>query len=312
MARFKLLNEPSGMTHLGSTFTAAEARAAGLQPYQLSGPRYQRLFRGGYARAGSDVTDIDRLALAMRMLPSARFVSHQSAAAILGGVVPESSDVHVGTFQRRKATSPGLRLHFFANEPELIRFRGLPMTSAAQTFLNLARPLELVDLLVLGDSLVHQQRVTPDELRRFCAERSTDGVGRAREAAALVRVGVESPNESRLRLLLVSAKLPEPIVNFPIIDARGREKRRIDLTYPEFKLAIEYDGRRHIDRENRWRADVARREELEGAGWRFVIVTAADLFGDPAGVIRRIVTALRQAGCRVAEPDLSWRRHFAA
>lgn len=300
------------MTHLGRTFTAAEARAAGLQPYQLSGPRYQRLFRGGYARAETEVTDTDRLALAMRMVPSARFGSHQSAAVILGGVVPDSSDVHLGTFQRRKATSPGLRLHFFANTPELIRFRGLPMTSAAQTFLNLARPLELVDLLVLGDSLVHKRRVTPGELRRFCAERSTDGVGRAREAAALVRAGVESPNESRLRLLVVSAKLPEPVVNFSIVGAGGFEVRRIDLAYPEFKLAIEYDGRHHIDRENRWRADVVRREELEGRGWRFVIVTAADLFGDPGGVIRRIVTALRQAGCRVDDPDVSWRRHFAA
>ena len=300
------------MTHLGRTFTAAEARAAGLQPYELSGSRSQRFFRGGYARAGIEVTDFDRLALAMRVVPSARFGSHQSAAVSLGGVVPESSDVHLGTFQRRKATAPGLRLHFFANQPELIRFRGLSITSAPQSFLNLARPLELVDLLVLGDSLVHKQRVTPGELRRFCAERSADGVGRAREAAALVRTGVESPNESRLRLLIVSAKLPEPVVNFSIVDAHGFETRRIDLAYPEFKLAIEYDGRHHIKRENSWRADLLRREELEAAGWRFVIVTAADLFGDPAGVIRRIVAALRQTGCRVGDPDAGWRRHFAA
>lgn len=300
------------MTNLGRTFTAAEARAAGLQPYELSSPSYQRLFRGGYARADTDITEHDRLALALRMVSSATFGSHQSAAELLGGVVPESSDVHLGTHQRRKVTSAGLRLHFFANQPELIRFRGLLLTSGPQTFLNLARPFELVDLLILGDSLVRKSRATPDELRRFCAERSADGVGRAREAAELVRAGVESPNESRLRLLMVSAKLPEPVVNFPIINGRGFEMRRIDLAYPEFKLAIEYDGRHHIDRESQWRADVARREELESAGWRFVIVTAGDLFGDPAGVIRRIVTALRQAGCSVGDPDVSWRRHFAA
>lgn len=300
------------MTNLGRTFTAAEARAAGLQPYELSGPKFQRLFRGGYAKADTKVTHRDKLSLALRALPAARFGSHQSAAICLGGVVPESSDVHLGTFQRRRATSHGLRLHFFTHTPEIIWFQGTPITTAAQTFLNLARPLELIDLLVLGDSLVHQGSVTPEALRRFCNERSADGVGRAREAAALVRAGVESPNESRLRLLVVSANLPEPTVNLPVFDGAGRMVRRLDLGYEDYKIAVEYDGRHHIDRQDQWRADLARREELERAGWRFVIVTAADLFRDPAGVIHRIALALRDAGCPVPDLSLGWRRHFVA
>lgn len=300
------------MTNLGRTFTAAEARSAGVKPYELAGPQFQRLFRGGYARAGTKVTHHDRLRLALRAIRPAMFGSHQSAALCLGGVVPESSDVHLGTFQRRRATAEGLRLHFFANSPEVMWWQGLPVTTPAQTFLNLARPLELIDLLVLGDSLVHKAPVTPEALRQFCAERSADGVGRAREAAALVRAGVESPNESRLRLLVVSAHLPEPTVNLPILDARGRVVRRLDLGYEQHKVAVEYDGRHHMDRQDQWRADLARREELERQGWRFVIVTAADLFGDPARVIHRITMALRDAGCPVADVDLGWRRHFAA
>lgn len=312
MRRRVVRTDASGMTNLGHTFTAAEARAAGIQPYELSGPRFQRLFRGGYARADAVVTERDRLALALRVVPAFRFGSHQSAAKVLGGTVPESSDVHLGTHQRRKTSAPGLRLHFFAQRVELVQFGGVPMTSAAQTFLNLARPLELIDLLVLGDSLVHKGRVTPGALRQFCAERSADGVGRAREAAGLVRQGVESPNESRLRLLLVSASLPEPVVNFEVSNERGFVVRRVDLAYPDVKVAIEYDGRHHIDREGQWRADLVRREELERQGWHFVVVTAVDLFRDPARVIHRIVMALRAAGCRVPDPDLGWQRHFAA
>lgn len=300
------------MNKLGRTFTAAEAAAAGLKPHELSGPDFQRVFRGGYARAETEVNEHDRLSLALRLVPSAGFASHQTAAKHLGGIVPDSSDVHLGTHRRRKTITPGLRQHFFACKPELIRFNGALMTSAPQSFLNLARPLELIDLLVLGDSLVQAQRVTPDELRRFCAARSSDGVARAREAAAMVRTGVESPNESRLRLLVVSAGLPEPVVNYPITDSRGLVTRRIDLAYPEQKVAIEYDGRHHIDREGQWRADVIRREELEGDGWRFVIITATDIFRDPSGVIRRIVNALRQAGYPCTEAGYGWRRHFAA
>ena len=37
---------------------------------------------------------------------------------------------------------------------EAVQHQGLPMTCATQTFLDLAGDLDLVDLVVLGDSLV--------------------------------------------------------------------------------------------------------------------------------------------------------------
>ena len=45
-------------------------------------------------------------------------------------------------------------------------------------------------------------------------------------------------NESRLRMLIVLAGLPEPKVNHKLLDERGRVRRRLDLSYPDLRLIV--------------------------------------------------------------------------
>jgi len=69
----------------------------------------------------------------------------------------------------------------------------------------------LTELVTAGDSLVRRAGVEPDRLIEAASSaRGVRGARLARQAAALVRRGVDSPMESRLRLLLVLAGLPEP------------------------------------------------------------------------------------------------------
>ncbi len=75
-------------------------------------------------------------------------------------------------------------------------------------------------------------------------------------------------------------------------------------------LAIEYDGRHHIDRESQWRNDMTRREELESAGWRFMVITGADLHQHPEHVLRRITGAVQAAGGKPSRLKPQWRRYF--
>jgi hypothetical protein len=68
----------------------------------------------------------------------------------------------------------------------------------------------------------------------------------AERAAGLVRAGVDSPPESRLRMLILLAGLPEPSVNYIIRDQdTGEWLRRFELAYEELRIAIEYEGRQH-------------------------------------------------------------------
>ena len=66
--------------------------------------------------------------------------------------------------------------------------------------------------------------------------------GLLKRALTDVRAGVRSPRETLLRLTLQRAGLPEPEINWTLRDARGRAVAELDLAYPRWRVAPEYDG----------------------------------------------------------------------
>lgn len=134
----------------------------------------------------------------------------------------------------------------------------------------------------------------------------------ARRAAGFVRDRVESPTESRLRMLLVLAGLPEPEVQHVVAGEDGRPRYRLDLAYPAARVGVEYDGRQHAEDATQWRHDLRRREALDDAGWKLLVVTAQDLYRRPDEVLRRVGVALAARGAVAAStrPDAGWRAHF--
>ena len=68
----------------------------------------------------------------------------------------------------------------------------------------------------------------------------------AAQAAAYVRAKVDSPMETRLRMLVVLAGLPEPVINLEVRDEDGEVLRKYDLAYPVVKVAVEFDGQVHV------------------------------------------------------------------
>jgi hypothetical protein len=99
--------------------------------------------------------------------------------------------------------------------------------------------------------------------------------------------------ETRLRLLIVLAGLPEPVIGHVVADSDGGWLARPDLSYPELRIAIEYDGLHHLKDARQWQRDIRRRENLERAGWLVRVITAADLHTAPGTVLARISTDLR-------------------
>lgn len=67
-----------------------------------------------------------------------------------------------------------------------------------------------------------------------------------------------------------------------------------DMTYPEARIAIEYDGDVHRTDPRTWRRDIARKQRLEELGWRVIVVTADDVYLHPARLVTRVRTALRR------------------
>jgi hypothetical protein len=108
----------------------------------------------------------------------------------------------------------------------------------------------------------------------------------------MVRLDAWSPRETRARLLLIDAGLPDPRLNVDVYDAHGGFIACVDLAYPEFKVAIEYQGQLHGEQYAR---DIERIERLRADGWIVIQVTSHNL-RYPNVVARRTYEALRSRG----------------
>jgi very-short-patch-repair endonuclease len=118
---------------------------------------------------------------------------------------------------------------------------------------------------------------------------SGPGSRRARAAAGLADGLAGSPQETRLRLLLHRSALPRPVAQHVVRDADGFVAR-VDFAWPARRLAVEYEGRWHGERQNVAK-DRRRLNRLTAAGWTVVFVTAEDLT-EPGGLVARIAGAL--------------------
>lgn len=117
------------------------------------------------------------------------------------------------------------------------------------------------------------------------------GCGKVRDALEIVREGAESPKETETRLLLSDFHLPEPVVQHSVVIG-GRFLARVDLAYPQWRIAIEYEGDHHRTDRNQWQTDIRRHRALEDHGWIVIRVTQLDLRGGGAALAARIRRAI--------------------
>lgn len=126
------------------------------------------------------------------------------------------------------------------------------------------------------------------------------GVTMTRAALPLLEPRTDSPMETRVRLLIVRARLPYPEVNRPVFDDYdGSWLAQPDFSYPAVKVAIEYDGDQHRTDKYQWRDDILRKEDMDDRGWRVIVLTADDVFVRPHVTVERIRNHLVRRGMHV-------------
>jgi very-short-patch-repair endonuclease len=285
-------------THLrGQAFTRAEALAAGITPRTLEGPRVVRMHAGVYRYADAEVTFAMRVDAARKVLPRDAALSHLSSLRWRGLEIAPELPLHFSTNSRTHVERDGIRVHRRQGllSPDLVR--GVPVLGPDRTFVDCGTLLSLRRMVEVGDWLVANRHTDLLTLRAYVIQSHLDGVIRARDAASLVREGSESVRESALRWHLGREGLPEPELNTDILDDDGQFLARGDLVYRPWKVLVEYDGWHHKRDALQRQRDHLRREALEAAGWRVIVVTAADM-GAPMSIARRVREALVQRGYR--------------
>lgn len=239
-----------------------------------------RLFRGVYVDAATPIDDRLRIIAAKMSVGGDLVPIRESAAALHGfGVLP-SEVVHLAGPPERTATAPpGLRLHGLKlSDVELTDIGGLRTTTAERTVVDLARAAGGMDALAVVDAALRMRVCTAGTLAsQLDVQRGQRGIVRARDVIARGDGRAESPMESRLRWRILAAGLPSPELQWSIDDGFGRQRYRLDLAWPQWRVAVEYDGAVHLDRE-RQRYDIARRSWLAHARWTVLWATDADVY----------------------------------
>lgn len=171
---------------------------------------------------------------------------------------------------------------------DVVERNGLAVTSPVRAALEYTTIADVEHCVVEFDDLLHRGVLTLDAVSdRYGSMTYWPHTLRTNLVLRLANGRSESVGESRTRYLVWAQNLPNPEVNYPILDEYGREVARVDLAWPELGVFLEFDGMVKYERllkEGERASDVVVREKLREemicrlTGWRCIRIVWADLY----------------------------------
>lgn len=295
---------------LSAPFTVQEAADAGVSRRRLKHGSLHMPSRG--IRLPAEQPDALRLqARPLTLVTQFSAASHATAFLIweFPGFLPgaHAPGIHISrpdtmAIPRRRGVI-GHVGQFFADE--ITRIDGVLVTTRIRTWLDCARKMSIDELTVVADHLLRHPRpaienralphASPEQLAEMLdRHKGTPGIRKARLALEQARIGADSAPETRLRLALCRSGLPEPELNLGTV-LRSGVVRQPDLSYPEYRIAVEYEGAVHSDAAQVIR-DISREEDFSGAGWILVRISKRHMENDARAAVVKVRDALTSRG----------------
>ncbi|WKG04436.1 hypothetical protein [Mycolicibacterium sp. HK-90] len=278
---------------------ATEALSAGTLTRHALRTRYRKLHQNIYIPRDFTLDARTRARAAWLWSGRRATLSGYSAAAVLGSKwLPDDAPAELARI--RHPSPPGILIHTGAIADDELRVVGdMSCTNVARTCYDMGRRQRLDTAIIRIDALLNSTHIGVDRVAAV-AERypGARGIRRLRRALDLADAGAESPQETRLRLLLVRGGLPRPVTQIPVADESGWVRRRIDMGWPDWMVGVEYDGDQHWSSPEDHENDIVRLEFLASRGWTIVRVSARQLRYRGPEILTRAWNALYQAGYR--------------
>lgn len=271
---------------------SAAVRDGHLTPGQLRSSAWTRLYPDVYACASLPVTHGLRTRAASRLLVPRSVVRGRSAATWWGldAAGPDDDvELYLAAVDRAGAARGLVVSRTDLSDLQVSWSRGVRLTTPTRTTVDLARTRPLDEAVVLVDRFTSAGLAHVELARAAAADMTGRDCRHVRAVLALADGRAESPQETRLRLVLHRSTLPRPVAQHPVHHGRAFVAR-LDFAWPELRLGLEYDGLWHGD-PAQFAADRRRLNRLLAAGWRVLFVTAADL-REPRALLARIASAL--------------------
>jgi very-short-patch-repair endonuclease len=200
------------------------------------------------------------LAAAVLYAGPGAMLSHATAAWWLGLTQYRPNLIHVSTPWKR-AGRPGLAIHG-RRTLERIPHKGIPVTTLPQTLLDYASAYPLDDVRYVLAEAEYHWRPDLDEVRR--------SAGRGKPGSTVLHRAIDThwPELARTRsrteraflFLCERGGLPRPQVNVHLYGIR------VDVYWPEYRLAVELDGGRGHSTERQVNRDHSRDLRLRSKG----------------------------------------------
>ena len=161
---------------------------------------------------------------------------------------------------------------------EPLVWRGIPVTSVADTLVDLARLLDPDELARACHEAGVLHGTTPRDVEAALARRRRGPTGVAKLRAVLEGDApvTLSVLERRFLALLREARLPRPQTNRPA------GTKRVDCRWPAVAVTVELDSYRFHNSRHAWEQDRRREREARARGDEIRRYTYADVFEEPA------------------------------
>lgn len=258
----------------------------------LESGRWQCRFPATYVLNGTADSWHRRLSEAALWAGPRAAVSHRGAAALWELTGSRAGIVEISTSRRLRSSSVVIHRTPEMVFPDVTEVSGIPVTTVARTLIDLCavcKP-ELVEE-ALDSALCRRMVSVPFLWRRLnrLGGRGRDGTAALR-AMLVARLGLTdhaaSVSETRLNRLLTEAGMAGT-AQYEIWDGAAFIAR-VDLAYPDLKLAIEVDSWRwHTSKAARLR-DARRQNRLERIGWTVLRFFWEDVEHDSNYVVSEI------------------------
>lgn len=252
----------------------------------------ERIIRGLYRRGGSR-TALQDVAAALQRHPRA-VASHVSALFVHGLDVTPPGNPH---FTLPPGSAGWTRLGVQHRSPldplDVTRRRGLPVTTVARSFVDAAETLSVEALRAVANEIFSGKLArfehVGDALARVEVAPGRVGGGRVRQVMAewCDAIQPDSPAEAAAIRMITSSGLPAPTTQFVLVDSSGEFVARLDLAWPDDRVAREYDSVRWHP-PDRIEHDELRRQRIEALGWAIEPIHRHHLTGAGRGWLDRI------------------------
>jgi hypothetical protein len=280
---------------MAGVLIGSEAVARGVVTRHELQRWYEPIYPGVYAAKGQQLSLRDRTEGAWLWSRRGGIVAGVAASALHGARWVDA-DIRIELVWSNTRPPRGIvaREQLLADD-EARRVAGLPVTTPVRTAYDMGRYLPRGQAVARLDALMRATPFSTEDVL-LVAERypAARGIRRLRSVLRLVDGGASSPKETWLRLLLVDAGLPTPTTQIPVVEGY-RALAMLDMGWPEFGVAVEYDGDHHRSDRGQYIKDQWRLRKLAELGWVIIRVIAED---KPVDVVERVRRALLGRGWR--------------